>query len=520
MKKAYLLLLILALLLSFGVNAFSAIEQKLVLLDEPIKLKYCQDWHTTFEVPDSLSTLAKNFYFIVETEGKTNLLSCSINGNIVREFVASQSGAAQFKGDNFKGSLHPGTNLLRIDSAISWKNGDPYPKELKKFPDSASLKKAIQDGSLKLPDGESTIKQITLVFVFLEQDDLPPTKQEFNYSVNWAPGLMHVHTDLSDGIYSMERVVKIAKDNGLKFIGVTDHLEKIDPKNPLTGKADPNQPEMQKYFRDIKSLSNKDFAVFQGTEIMEKYKKNGLTRSSHSLAFVKPVVSVYHKIGELKPHMFKMDGQQELLGIEYNFEMLSIAAHPFLSSYPYDTRATKFLNGVGFFNNDGSKFQDEIDFYMKFMKERRNVFAVSCSDYHGYPKISAAALKRITWIYDITEGGCGPDKGQLIYSLIKGKTYAANNGAVIVHINHIPQFAPYTTDSPTFNIVLKFDDNKKHRCMLYRNGEKISKSEKDIRSGDAYYFTDKEVMSRTGNTYNFVCPGYIVTSPILLYISD
>ena len=71
-------------------------------------------------------------------------------------------------------------------------------------------------------------------------------------------GVLHVHSQFSDGEESLERIVQTFRDAGMAFIAVSDHAEVFD------------EQRMQEYVAICDSLSNNNFLVIPGLEFALK----------------------------------------------------------------------------------------------------------------------------------------------------------------------------------------------------------------------------------------------------------
>jgi predicted metal-dependent phosphoesterase TrpH len=71
-------------------------------------------------------------------------------------------------------------------------------------------------------------------------------------------GVLHVHSQFSDGEESLERIVQTFRDAGMAFIAVSDHAEVFD------------EQRMQEYVAICDSLSSNNFLVIPGLEFALK----------------------------------------------------------------------------------------------------------------------------------------------------------------------------------------------------------------------------------------------------------
>src|SRR5262245_64875083 len=71
-------------------------------------------------------------------------------------------------------------------------------------------------------------------------------------------GVLHVHSQFSDGEESLERIVQTFSDAGMNFIAVSDHAEVFD------------EQRMQEYVAVCDALSSTNFLVIPGLEFALK----------------------------------------------------------------------------------------------------------------------------------------------------------------------------------------------------------------------------------------------------------
>lgn len=60
----------------------------------------------------------------------------------------------------------------------------------------------------------------------------------FNTQNNWYKGNLHTHTNLSDGLVSPDKCLKIYKNAGYDFIAITDHRKVYGDNNPVKNSKD------------------------------------------------------------------------------------------------------------------------------------------------------------------------------------------------------------------------------------------------------------------------------------------
>ena len=248
------------------------------------------------------------------------------------------------------------------------------------------------------------------------------------HAADWYPGIIHLHTQYSDGALRPAELATVAKKAGAKFIIVTDHYDMIGKPTkggtafsvmlyggPLSLLDAPWG--FPNYCSDVSRLTEDgQFVAIPGAEIGAKWnpEKQGVDgwtgpdneASTHILAL--------GVIRELDSQMMdqyceKLGKQQDIINKIRQWGMLPVAAHPsFLRNgtpgdlsytgridYRYDKRPAdqvpggqvqyKEMAGVEIWDAvKADQRQEDIDFYLRLIREGYRPFVVAGSDSHGY----------------------------------------------------------------------------------------------------------------------------------------
>lgn len=90
----------------------------------------------------------------------------------------------------------------------------------------------------------------------------------------WAKGLVHFHTDFSDGGATIPRAAEIVRKLGYDFLVVTDHLQNL----PRKGRR------FEGYVEACRAASGADLLVVPGGEIEIDWASRGDHSEAHTLA--------------------------------------------------------------------------------------------------------------------------------------------------------------------------------------------------------------------------------------------
>lgn len=316
----------------------------------------------------------------------------------------------------------------------------------------------------------------------------------------WYPGLIHLHTQFSDGVSSPAALAADARAAGMQFIVVTDHYDMIGEiakggtafSVALGGQPGSDavaQPwGFDRYCQEVSALTKEgEFVAIPGAEIGARWEPEpGNEASAHTLA-----LGVIREADSqvMDEYCEQPDRQQDVINKILQWGMLPIAAHPsFLHDgslgrlsytgridYRYDKRPEdqvpeiqyRGLAGVEVFNTDGSgQTQEDIDFYLRLLREGYAPFVTSGCDYHGYNPFEADWLKRVTWVHTeslTTEG--------ILEGLRQGRTYAADFGAELISMSPMPG-DHVEMDRPVIRAAVRFPSptGSPKQFMVYRDG--------------------------------------------------
>jgi len=329
------------------------------------------------------------------------------------------------------------------------------------------------------------------------------------YGGQWYPGIVHLHTQYSDGMKTPAELAVLVKAqlakcrlDGKGFMIVTDHYDQIGRCHKqltpwslsqwlVADAAYPLGPDgpygFEKYYRDVNSLCRDgQFAALAGAELVATWNPEpGNTAESHTLA-----VPLWES--EMDP-LTKLcqnsrDRQQEMIWEINDLQMLSIAAHPsyLLRSakpkrvdYRYDIRPSdqvdsgltnyRGLGGVEFWNVAAAdQLQSDLDFYLRLLKEQHGcATAISGSNYHGILPSEEPRLNRVTWVY--AEGVNG-----ILEALEDGHTYASRFGVRLTELEPVPGVMA-DVDVAVLKASLDFasTNSTPKRMRIYRDGQLV-----------------------------------------------
>jgi hypothetical protein len=230
----------------------------------------------------------------------------------------------------------------------------------------------------------------------------------------WAKGLVHFHTDFSDGRASIKRAAEIAVKRGYDFLVITDHLQDLKLKT---------KRRFEDYVAECDAVSESgDILVLPGGEFEDKW-QDGIDKSEgHTLTLsVRPLVDN----GELlnadpmaKPYAHWADSAGSIggtLAIQEklrSYDLPILASHQFQHSlvsyeeetenpdFRYDLRHINSIRALDFFYSGLVDVAHEVDDFALYLQlltkglEPPPCVYASC-DYHIGPEV---------WFQDEDEG--------------------------------------------------------------------------------------------------------------------
>ncbi len=118
-------------------------------------------------------------------------------------------------------------------------------------------------------------------------------------------GDLHIHTDWSDGVNSIDDMIKKAKELGYEYIAITDHSKSLAIAGGLAEKELRKQVEKIQEINELEKKKPGDFKVFSGIEvdILEGGKLDYSDRVLEELDFV--IASIHQGFGQKKEHITK-----------------------------------------------------------------------------------------------------------------------------------------------------------------------------------------------------------------------
>ena len=370
-----------------------------------------------------------------------------------------------------------------------------------------------------------------------------------SHAAEWYPGIIHLHTQFSDGVSPPAALAAATRLAGAKFIIVTDHYDEIDkplktatPFSLSLGAVALNEGGpwgFAKYCDEVSRLTELgNFVAIPGAEIGAKWNPEpGNEASAHTLAL--------GVIQELDSQMMdqyceKLDHQQDVINKVRQWGMLPVAAHPsFLHDgrpgglsllgridYRYDKRPAdqvpggqvhyRGLAGVEMWNVDkAEQRQEDIDFYLRLIREGYRPFVTTGSDYHGYKPWEAATFGRKTWVYadDLTADG-------VLKAIGAGRTYAAEYGARLTQLSPLPGDKT-SMDRAVIKATVEFPSpaGSEKEFLVYRDGQAVDASRQKQPAGRtsySYQWTDTEA-SQGEHSYVLRVGEVLITSPMCIF---
>lgn len=365
-------------------------------------------------------------------------------------------------------------------------------------------------------------------------------------TAEWHQGIVHAHTSYSDGLLTPGELAEKVGEQGCRFIIITDHYDMIPEavkgrtalSLALAAMAGPGSPDglrprwgFASYSQEITALCREgEFVAIPGAEIGARWEPEpGNEASAHTLA-----LGVIREADSqvLDQYCEKPGRQQDVINKILQWGMVPVAAHPsFLHNgrsgrlsytgridYRYDKRPAdqvsevqyRGLAGVEMFNTDGSgQTQEDIDFYLRLLREGYSPFVTSGCDYHGYGDESK--LSRRTWVYTeslTTEG--------ILEAIRRGRTYAADYGAELVSMSPMPG-EHVAAERATINATVAFPEptGSPKEFVVYRDGIEAAGSRQTKSAGqDSYdYEWTDPLADGAEHSYVLRVAEVLVTSP-------
>jgi DNA polymerase (family 10) len=211
-------------------------------------------------------------------------------------------------------------------------------------------------------------------------------------------GTFHVHTESSDGVDSIERLVDTAKKMGLHYIGISDHSQSAYYAGGLKVDA------LQKQWETIDRLNQEmtDFYIFKGIE-SDILPDGSLDYDEETLKGFDFVIGSIHSSFTLK----KEDQERRILRAMEN-PHLTMLGHPtgrlLLSRDGFDVDMRTLIDGAAKNNViielNASPYRLDIDWrYLKYAKEKEVMISIN-PDAHN-----ASGLYEITYGVGIARKG-------------------------------------------------------------------------------------------------------------------
>lgn len=320
-------------------------------------------------------------------------------------------------------------------------------------------------------------------------------------------GIVHIHSAYSDGVNTPVMLRNAVRTNGLSYVIVTDHLDQID-QNSTWKKLTGSFYGFDRYLGDFNN--NEVPVIFGGTEIS--------IGSSHLLAFGSP-----EKMKAFFESAVPTDGTPNTtISHAKNMGLLTVAAHPHLSLYPFNTAEGDQVSGIEFFNENYDSYVKTRAWYLKLLKLGRDVFVTAGCDIHL--SVDPIILDLNRWSRRTTLKVAGDlHQENLLESFRQGRTYASCGGAYLEgEADLLTGFQAGDFDPqnqlgvyyfyPRFNK----ETGGHHIARMYMDGAKIEGSDQRIPKGvKAFdYRFEWDSVPAGLHTFVFEVEGLLITSPI------
>lgn len=185
----------------------------------------------------------------------------------------------------------------------------------------------------------------------------------FEVKGDWYKGNIHVHTNESDGSLSPEKVVNCYRENGYKFLAITDHEKATE----------------------VSNLCSTNFLVFSGTEIQPIDSPE--IGSHYHLVILGLNKRDYRQIIEL----FKNKPMKKMMNLIYEMGGMVILAHPYINTLTMqDILSIPYLLGIEICNtcvlfNKQANGKGLSEFYWDELLTRgRKIFGFAVDDAHDH----------------------------------------------------------------------------------------------------------------------------------------
>jgi len=359
-------------------------------------------------------------------------------------------------------------------------------------------------------------------------------------SSNWMPGIIHVHTTFSDGSDNVPQRVAQAKEQGCRFMIVTDHYEQIG-QIKKSGSFAGRDFGFADYFRNCQEQTTVDFATIPGAEIECLWLPEQDARElAHSHLLALCILPEDHPNFKINPEIARLqcaaNTQEQMTRKVFELGWIPVAAHPNLlvtKSFPFlwewqDNRFdfspaiwSNLLSGLEMFNVETAKQQEDlVEQYVRRGAEGKYLFVTSGCDSHGWhePKDKERWMRK-TWVFarDVSQKS-------ILTAIKEGRTYASQHNAHLENLNYEIGFHTQVVDRPRFRFSLVFAQKttSPKTIRIYRGGKLCPESVCEFPAGSQRYdyFWEDNLLEGIQPYYIIESPGVLITSPIVLYIKD
>ncbi|HEX2964932.1 MAG TPA: PHP domain-containing protein, partial [Syntrophorhabdaceae bacterium] len=216
--------------------------------------------------------------------------------------------------------------------------------------------------------------------------------------LNHIRGMFHIHTDYSDGVDSLQKIVELAKRMGLSYIGIADHSKTAAYAGGL--KTDKVLRQWEQI--DLINAEDPDFKIFKGIE-SDILSDGRLDYAEDVLKGFDFVIGSVHS----QFNLAKEEQEARIVAAMKN-PYMTMLGHPtgrlLLSRNGYDVDMRTVIDAAAetgtIIELNASPYRFDIDWrYMKYTKEKGVMISIN-PDAH-----SAAELGEIAYGVDIARKG-------------------------------------------------------------------------------------------------------------------
>lgn len=351
----------------------------------------------------------------------------------------------------------------------------------------------------------------------------------------WYNGIIHAHSNFSDGDQSVENVIELAKKYDAKFIIFTDHYDLIGTKNygaKLWLTSYGHSYGYQNYHNTIENAGKKlgitTVAGFEISALNNGTENHVLALKDHldEISQIRNHACFY--LGDKAHQKIVQSGLADVIRVLRENNDILVAAHPNAKKYSYvrTIEDRGVLNGIEFFNSGSPEAEkNDVQYYIDLLKNNKRVFVTAGCDFHiklyvpgkipyldnhlpDEAKISTEErLQRQTLI-----AAPSSKKEDILHALSIGRT-TANTSKICVD-GTPPGDIDKNIEAIDIHLYNKTDKIISFPVYKYRNGEYLFVKNLTIFPNRGWIFQMNPKYYAKGNNVVFwYSPGLFITSP-------